>query len=106
MSAMTVTAPSRAEAARADLRTAPSVHERLLAAAKDLFAAEGYDNATTAAIARRAGTSESQLIKHFGSKEGLLEAIFDRAWARLEDEVREAIQQAGSALERLLALWE
>ena len=40
-------------------------------------------SATTSAIARMAGTSESQLIKHFGSKEGLLEAIYDEAWQRL-----------------------
>jgi AcrR family transcriptional regulator len=32
------------------------------------------------AIARAAGTSESQLMKHFGSKEGLLEAIFEQGW--------------------------
>src|SRR6185503_20540959 len=40
-------------------RSVPPVRDRLLAAGKDLFAAEGYENATTAAIARLAGTSES-----------------------------------------------
>lgn len=34
-------------------------------------------------IAREALTSESQLVKHFGGKEGLLEAIFDDGWERL-----------------------
>jgi len=34
-------------------------------------------------IAREALTSESQLVKHFGGKEGLLEAIFDDGWNRL-----------------------
>jgi AcrR family transcriptional regulator len=34
-------------------------------------------------IAREAQTSESQLVKHFGGKEGLLEAIFDAGWHRL-----------------------
>jgi AcrR family transcriptional regulator len=51
-----------------------------LAAAKQLFASRGYENTSTVAIARMAGTSESQLMKHFGSKEGLLEAIFDQGW--------------------------
>lgn len=62
---------------------ASSSHDRILHAAKTLFAARGYENASTAAIARMAGTSESQLIKHFGSKEGLLEAIFDDGWGRM-----------------------
>lgn len=57
--------------------------ERILHAGKTLFASRGYENTSTAAIARMAGTSESQLIKHFGSKEGLLEAILDEGWARM-----------------------
>jgi len=54
-----------------------SSHDRILMAAKQLFASRGYENTSTVAIARLAGTSESQLMKHFGSKEGLLEEIFD-----------------------------
>ncbi len=65
-----------------------SSHDRILSAAKQLFAANGYENTSTAAIARRAGTSESQLMKHFGSKEGLLEAIFDTAWTRINAAAR------------------
>lgn len=60
-----------------------SSHDRLIAAAKHLFATSGYESTTTAAIAREAHTSESQLVKHFGSKEGLLEAVFEQGWARL-----------------------
>ncbi len=57
--------------------------ERILHSAKTLFASNGYENTSTAAIARMAGSSESQLIKHFGGKEGVLEAIFDDGWARM-----------------------
>lgn len=60
-----------------------SSQERLIAAGKHLFATLGYESTTTAAIARLAHTSESQLVKHFGSKEGLLEAVFEQGWARL-----------------------
>jgi AcrR family transcriptional regulator len=81
----------------------PSVHERLLASARERFATDGYENATTAAIARQAGTSESQLVKHFGSKEGLLEAIFDEAWAGLEAQAKQAVSEQASALGALLA---
>lgn len=62
---------------------ASSSHDRLLEAAKILFAVKGYENTSTSSIARLAGTSESQLIKHFGSKEGLLTAVFDHGWARI-----------------------
>ena len=50
-------------------------------AAKRLFALNGYENTSTVAIARDAGTSESQLMKHFGSKRGLLAVILDRGWS-------------------------
>jgi AcrR family transcriptional regulator len=68
---------------------AVSSRERILHAAKQLFASRGYENTSTVAIARLAGTSESQLMKHFGSKEGLLEAIFDDGWTALASHVTE-----------------
>ena len=57
-----------------------SSHDRILRAAKLLFAQNGYENASPVAIARDAGTSESQLMKHFGSKQGLLVTILDLGW--------------------------
>src|SRR5215471_14027496 len=60
-----------------------SSHDRLIAVAKHLFSTSGYENTTTVAIAREAKTSESQLVKHFGSKEGLLEAVFEQGWGKL-----------------------
>jgi AcrR family transcriptional regulator len=84
----------------------PSSHERILQAGRDLFSEDGYENTTTSAIARRAGTSESQLIKHFGSKEGLLEGIFDRAWQRMAQGVRHVQEAPLPPLEKLRALTE
>ncbi len=80
-----------------------SSRERILHAAKQLFAARGYENTSTVAIARLAGTSESQLMKHFGSKEGLLEAIFDDGWTSLASNVS-VINAAGSPAQKLSAL--
>ena len=57
-----------------------SSRNRILVTAKTLFASLGYDNTSTAVIARNAGTSESQLMKHFGGKAGLLETIFSEGW--------------------------
>jgi len=64
-----------------------SSRERLLATAKRLMAEAGYERISTAAIAREAGTSESQLVRNFGSKAGLLEAIFDESWAPLNPQI-------------------
>ncbi len=60
-----------------------SSRDRILSAAKELFSRNGYENTSTVAIARQAGTSESQLMKHFGSKQGLLFAIIDQGWTAI-----------------------
>jgi len=65
-----------------------STHERILRVAKTLFANRGYEHTSTSAIARQAGTSESQLMKHFGSKAGLLEAIFTEGWIQITEQAR------------------
>jgi len=83
-----------------------SSHDRILQSGRELFAEDGYENTTTSAIARKAGTSESQLIKHFGSKEGLLEAIYDEAWRRMALGLRHVQETHSSPLDRLRALTE
>ena len=80
-----------------------SSHDRILQAAKQLFAERGYENTSTVNIARLAGTSESQLMKHFGSKEGLLEAIFEKGWDEMAFYFR-AIEELPTPVERLHAL--
>ena len=80
-----------------------SSHDRILSAAKQLFASRGYENTSTVAIARLAGTSESQLMKHFGSKEGLLEAIFEEGWDRMAYALR-GIHELPTPADKLLAL--
>ncbi len=85
---------------------AASSRERLLRAAKQLFAAKGYENTSTVTIARMAGTSESQLMKHFGSKEGLLEAVFDSAWGQISDAVRQVVTTDQPPGQKLNALSE
>src|SRR5437588_10887643 len=67
------------------IKTAPELPtaERVLIAAKALFAQNGFENTTTASIARMARTSESQIVKHYGSKEGLLEEIFEDGWRHI-----------------------
>jgi AcrR family transcriptional regulator len=83
-----------------------SSHDRILLSARSLFSSQGYENATTSAIARMAGTSESQLIKHFGSKEGLLAAIFDQAWQGVGKGLALVLAQCETPFDRLRALAE
>ena len=80
---------------------------RLLAAGKMLFAKSGYEATSTATIARESGSSESQLIRYFGGKAGLLEAIFNESWAPLNQMVPnylEGTQHGREAILRLLTL--
>ncbi len=97
-------------ASRATLapRNAPtgSSRDRLREAAKTLFAERGYETTSTAAIARLAGTSQSQLIKHFTNKEGLLEAIFDHAWQQINPAIQMATQAIEDPKEKLRVLLE
>jgi AcrR family transcriptional regulator len=77
---------------------AESTKDRLLAAAKELFAQSGYEQTSTAAIARHAGTSESQLVRHFGGKRGLLNAIFDDGWAALNAQIARRLPKTRDAI--------
>jgi AcrR family transcriptional regulator len=79
--------------------------DRILFAAKRLFANNGYENTSTVAIAREAGTSESQLMKHFGSKQGLLMAIFENGWGNIMGRIQ-ALPRAASAPDQLITVLE
>src|SRR5947207_2397171 len=97
--------PMAAEMQPAPTKATPeaSSRDRLIAAAKHQFSAAGYENTTTVAIAREARTSESQLVKHFGSKEGLLESIFEAGWSKLRMDMA-VLQNIASPRKRLKAL--
>lgn len=78
---------------------------RLLASGRSLFAELGYENTQTAAIARRAGTSESQLVRYFGGKAGLLGAIFDTAWQEINARVHDLLTDAPDARHAVLGIF-
>lgn len=72
---------------------------RLLYSAKMLFARNGYENVSTAALAREAITSESQLVKLFGSKAGLLDAVLNDGWRPVNDRAQRLAADAPNARE-------
>ncbi|MBU2666143.1 TetR/AcrR family transcriptional regulator [Actinoplanes bogorensis] len=55
-------------------RWEPGARERLVVAAVDLFAEQGYDATTVAQIAERAGVTKSTFFRHFPDKRELLVA--------------------------------
>jgi AcrR family transcriptional regulator len=88
----------------ADFDSTLNSRSRLLAAGKMLFARTGYEQTSTASIVREAGTSESQLVRYFNGKAGLLQAIFNESWAPLNIHIRALVAQAPSAREGLLGI--
>ena len=77
---------------------------RLLNAGRTLFARNGYEQTSTATIAREAGSSESQLIRYFGGKAGLLEAIFNTAWSGLNEAVQQQLATAEHGREAIVRI--
>lgn len=53
--------------------------DSILKNALELFAHEGYDATSTNKIAKKAGVSEGLIFRHFKNKEGLLNAILEKA---------------------------
>lgn len=59
--------------------------EKILEAALQLFAEQGYAATSTSKVAKEAGVSEGLIFRHFKNKEGLLEAIFNAVAERTKD---------------------
>lgn len=70
-------------------RWEPDARERLVRAALDLFAEQGYDNTTVAKIAERAGLTKSTFFRYFPDKREVLAAG--------QDTLRELIEEGISA---------
>lgn len=66
---------------------------KVLAAAEDVFAAQGT-SASTEEVARRAGVGIGTVFRHFPTKESLLEAVLVALLERLAGEARELASAA------------
>lgn len=67
----------------------------ILSRALELFAARGYDGAGVQEIVDAAGVTKPTLYHHFGSKQGLLQALLVLHYERLNGEVRAAADYHG-----------
>ncbi len=70
-------APASAEPVKRMRRTSDDLLKRIVRSATDEFKRCGYAGTTTATIARKAGVTEAQLFRYYGSKSNLFrETIF------------------------------
>ena len=84
----------------------PTKHIDILWAAARLFAQQGIAQTSTRAIAAEASTTERTLFKHFGSKEGLVQAVMAEAVVpQLAPTSLEALRRAIDAWAGDLAGW-
>ncbi len=65
----------------------------MLAAASKVFGNLGYTGATTDAIAKAAGVSQSYVVRTFGSKENLFAEASERALTRIKDAFTQVTQE-------------
>ena len=61
------------------------VRERLIEAARELFAQDGFDRASVRDITARAQANLGAITYHFGSKEALYHAVIERFATPLAD---------------------
>lgn len=101
----TLAAPSPIER-RTQAQRREESENRLLAAAAEIIAHEGYLAATLERVGERAGFSRGLASRKYGSKDGLIEAVIWRVSAHVHGEVDQAIAGMGNPLEQVLALFD
>ena len=79
------------------------IRERLLEAARQLFARDGFDAAGVRDITARAHANLGAITYHFGSKEALYHAVIQRFATPLADRLAAISREPGPPLERLAA---
>lgn len=70
---------------------------KLLAAARQAFAAQGYASTSMDDLTASAGLTRGALYHHFGDKKGLLQAVIDQLDVEMLERMRQANEQADSA---------
>ena len=79
----------------------------LMDAATRVFFEEDWERTSLAQIAAEAGVTKQTLLRHFGSKDGLAEACFERAMAEVGSQRSEApVGEVAGAVDNLLDHYE
>ncbi|HXY70313.1 MAG TPA: TetR/AcrR family transcriptional regulator [Gemmatimonadales bacterium] len=75
--------------------------ERLIEAAREAFAKDGFEGASVRDITTRARANLGAITYHFGSKEALYHAVIERFAEPLADRLAAISREGGAPLERL-----
>jgi AcrR family transcriptional regulator len=84
----------------------PTARERLLAAADDLFYAEGVHTVGIDRIIERAGVAKASLYSSFGSKDELVRAYLQGREERRQARILSKLERYDSARAKLLGIFE
>jgi len=84
-------------------RSSADIRAELLAAASHLFATRGWAGTSTKEIAARAGTYETSLYTHFGSKAGIFSAAVVEPFEQFIESFRATLAADHAATEEHLA---
>jgi TetR/AcrR family transcriptional regulator len=76
---------------------------RILASARELFIANGYDGTSMSAVARHSGVTQSMIHHYFGSKQGLWDAVKQEAFSSYLEQQQALFDQQESDVETLIA---
>ncbi len=79
----------------------PDPRERLIEAARQLFARDGFDAASVRDITARAHANLGAITYHFGTKEALYHAVIERFATPIADRIAAISVESGPPLERL-----
>ena len=83
-----------------DQRDAPQTEEdtrtKILQAALQLFARQGYDGTTTKDLAKSAGVAEGTLFRHFANKKAILIEVATAGWIDILTDLLTELSEMGS----------
>jgi AcrR family transcriptional regulator len=86
---------------RGRYRRSQASRERILEAATELFAQQGYAGTGVDQLAARSGIAKTAIYYHFGNKAGLLAAALERAASTWIEGIDQASRRAGDWSSRL-----
>jgi AcrR family transcriptional regulator len=84
----------------------PTARERLLAAANELFYAEGVHTVGIDRVIERAGVAKASLYNTFGSKDELVRAYLESRHRRMADRITRHLERYTDPRDRLLSVFE
>lgn len=99
--------PTRKQPGRPPAGSDQTVRQQLLAAARGLFAKQGYDAVSIRAVAEAAQVNPAMIHYYFGSKQGLYEAMLASTFAPLIERLTAVLASAddASALRNFFTLY-